>query len=259
MSTISRPALVPEVVFPDSDGRPMADNTLQYKWIVIIKENLEILYQDRDDVFIAGDLLWYPDADNPKRCMAPDVLVAIGRPKGYRGSYRQWEEGGVAPQVVFEIHSPSNDPEEVMRKLGFYSRHGVEEYYYYDPETGKLTGFIRDERGLEDGIDMHGFTSPRLQIRFEPGDGPDAMEIFGPDGQRFLTTVELAQQRDEANRRAEAAEQKAEAERQKAEAERRKAEAAEQKAEAERRRAEAERQKAERLAAKLRELGIEPE
>jgi hypothetical protein len=32
------------LLFPDSDGKPMADNTEQYRWIVIIKENLEILF-----------------------------------------------------------------------------------------------------------------------------------------------------------------------------------------------------------------------
>ena len=35
-----------DVLYPDSDGKPMADNTEQYKWIVIIKENLEILFAD---------------------------------------------------------------------------------------------------------------------------------------------------------------------------------------------------------------------
>lgn len=35
-----------DVLYPDSDGKPMADNTEQYKWIFIIKENLEILFAD---------------------------------------------------------------------------------------------------------------------------------------------------------------------------------------------------------------------
>jgi Uma2 family endonuclease len=49
-----------EIVYPDSDGKPMADNTKQFRWIVVIKENLEWLFADHPDVFIAGDLLWYP-------------------------------------------------------------------------------------------------------------------------------------------------------------------------------------------------------
>jgi hypothetical protein len=50
----------PNDPYPESDGRPMAENTEQYDWLVKIKENLEILFADREDVFIAGDLLWYP-------------------------------------------------------------------------------------------------------------------------------------------------------------------------------------------------------
>lgn len=30
--------------WPDSDGKPMAENTEQYQWLVKIKENLEILF-----------------------------------------------------------------------------------------------------------------------------------------------------------------------------------------------------------------------
>jgi hypothetical protein len=29
-----------EVMYPESDGQPMADNTDQFQWIVKIKENL---------------------------------------------------------------------------------------------------------------------------------------------------------------------------------------------------------------------------
>ncbi len=34
------PAIDPDIEYPDSDGKPMADNTEQYEWIVKIKENL---------------------------------------------------------------------------------------------------------------------------------------------------------------------------------------------------------------------------
>jgi len=73
-----------EVIYPDSDGQPMADNTLQFQWIVTIKENLEVIYSESPNVFVAGDLLWYPVEGNNKIRQAPDALVAFGRPKGYR-------------------------------------------------------------------------------------------------------------------------------------------------------------------------------
>ena len=133
----------PEIIYPDSDGQPMADNTKQYQWIVKIKENLEILFASRDDVFIACDLLWYPIEGNPKIRQAPDVLVVFGRPKGDRGSYQQWKENNIPPQVVFEILSPGNRTSAMINKSLFYQRYGVEEYYIYDPDGLELSGFVR--------------------------------------------------------------------------------------------------------------------
>lgn len=64
-------------------------------------------------VFVAGDLLWYPVEGNPKITQAPDVMVIFGVPKGDQGAYKQWEENNIAPQVVFEILSPSNTQKEM--------------------------------------------------------------------------------------------------------------------------------------------------
>src|SRR4029079_4319944 len=111
--------------YPESDGRPMADNTVQFDWIVLLKENLDRLLED----FVAGDLLWYPVEGDPGLRAAPDVLVALGRPKGDRGSYKQWEEGGIAPQVVFEVLSPGNTAHDMRQKRLFYQEFEVAEYY----------------------------------------------------------------------------------------------------------------------------------
>ena len=71
-----------DVFYPEDDGKPMAENTKQYRWIVIIKENLEIVLANNLDAFIAGDLLWYPIEGDNVTCAAPDVMVILGRPKG---------------------------------------------------------------------------------------------------------------------------------------------------------------------------------
>lgn len=34
----------PEIDYPDCDGMPMADNTLQWEWIATIKGNLDLLF-----------------------------------------------------------------------------------------------------------------------------------------------------------------------------------------------------------------------
>ncbi len=214
-STPSRPR--PRIEYPDSDGKPMSDHDLQYKWIVVIKEGVEGQFTDDLNVYVAGNLLWYAVEGKPKIRGAPDVLVAFGRPKGLRGSYKQWEEDDIAPQVVFEVRSPGNRAGELNRKFEFYQRYGVEEYYLYNPFNGSLEGWRRQRGELKPIARMRGFVSHRLGIRFEPGKGPDNLTIIGRNGERFLTYQEVREQRD------------------------------------------AEHQRAERYAAKLRDLGIEPD
>jgi Uma2 family endonuclease len=224
MTTAIKHSERPAIEYPDSDGMPMADNTLQYEWIVTIKGGLDAIFVDDPNVFVAGDLLWYPVKGAPTIRRAPDAMVAFGRPKGYRGSYKQWEEENIAPQVVFEVLSPGNSPTEMDLKFQFYQQYGVLEYYVYDPDNGPLDGWLRAGDRLVAVPQMAGFVSPRLQIRFDPGEGPDNLKIFGPDGSRFLTFAEWVQ-----------------------------------KSKADQQRAIAANEHAERLAAKLRELGIEPE
>ena len=239
-----------KMIYPDSDGQPMADNTLQFRWIVLIKENLECLFAHDGNVFVAGDLLWYPVEGHPEIRVAPDVMVVFGRPKGERGSYRQWEEDNLPPQVVFEILSPGNRLMEMVKKLRFYEQYGVEEYYIYDPEQNKLDVFLRRDRQLQEIGETNGWESPRLGIRFELN--PDELALYYPNGERFKTTVELANELQTERQRAMQAMQRAEAERQRAIQEA-------QRAEAERQRAEQERQRAERLAEYLRSQGVNPE
>lgn len=249
MSALIQPSFIPSktVIYPESDGKPMAENTLQYQWIVTIKEGLDVLLPD---AFVAADLFWYPVEGNPKIVQAPDVLVALGRPKGHRGSYRQWEEGNLAPQVVFEILSPGNRHLEMVRKERFYERYGVEEYYVYDPETNELAGWVKKGAKLEAIEDIRGWISPPLGIRFEPT--PETLEIYRPDGRKFLTYAELDQQ-------AKQAELLAEQERQRAEQERQRAEQAEARTEQERQAKEEAQAQMERLKQKLQELGVNPD
>jgi Uma2 family endonuclease len=197
------PQTTPEIIYPDSDGEPMADNTEQFKWIVLIKENLEIWFAADLNVFVAGNLLWYPVKGNEKLRQAPDIMVVLGRPKGKRGSYQQWEEENVIPQVVFEILSPGNRSKKMFEKLLFYQRYGVQEYYIYDPERNELTGFVRTEDWLEPIEKMNDWISPLLQIRFELTE--NNLEIYRPDGRRFLSPVELEQRAEEEHQRAEEA------------------------------------------------------
>jgi hypothetical protein len=119
----------------------------------------------------------------------------------------------------------------MLRKKRIYARYGVEEYYEIDPEQERVTIWCRVKGSLRKlrSARVRGYQSRRLGIRFE-GWGTK-LTIIGPDGQRFLNLTE-AQALTQAEK---------------------------QRAETERQRAETEKQRADALAAKLRELGIDPE
>ncbi|OBU77866.1 hypothetical protein A9P98_00035 [Cylindrospermopsis raciborskii CS-505] len=217
-SNISQGVETPKIVYPESDNKPMADNTRQFTWIVKIKENLEILFKYNADVFVAGDLFWYPVEGSNKIKLAPDTMVVFGRPKGHRGSYRQWEENNIPPQVVFEILSPGNNNTEMDRKKLFYLEHGVEEYYVYDPDKISLEVSIRENNSFKEIENFTTWTSPRLKIRFDMSQ--DELVIYYPDGSKFLSPVELSNYAEQETQRAEREKLLKEQETQRAERER---------------------------------------
>lgn len=180
-----------EVIYPDSDGQPMANNTEQFRWILVIQQNLDWLFADNPDVFVAGDLFWYPIEGKNYIVNAPDVMVVFGRPKSKRGSYLQWQENNIAPQVVFEILSPSNSQTEMERKLIFYERHGVEEYYIYNPQNNQLRGWLKTEDGLDVISEIENWVSPRLGIKFDLSG--EELQIYRPDGNKFSSYLEICQ------------------------------------------------------------------
>jgi Uma2 family endonuclease len=238
---------IKRVIYPSSDGQPMAESTEHYQWIVTITGGLETLFKDDPNIFVAGDLLWYPVEGKPEICRAPDAMVVFGRPKGARGSYIQHQESGIAPQVVFEVLSKGNTILGMAQKLDFYQTYGVTEYYVYDHMANDLAGWIRNPESGSDRLEpitnIQNWQSPLLAIKFEITD--DSLNIFQPDDTKFLTYLEQAEQ--------------AQLERDRAELERKRAELERNRAETERFAKEQAINTMSKFAAKLREMGIDPE
>ncbi len=241
-TTMTVAELLTMIEYPDSDGEPIADNTEQFDWLTFIKFGLDEYFKPDPNVFVAGNLLWYPVEGNNKLRCAPDAMVAIGRPKGYRGSYMQWREADIAPQVVFEVMSPGNRAAEMERRIEFFRRYGVEECYLYDPDPSTLTVYRRvgdqfvSERNVVETV------SPRLGVRIAIEEGKLAM--YGADGVRFRSYFEQAEDRRDAEERAKIQEGLAKLAAQRAADANRRAEAAEA--------------RAARLLAKLQAAGIDP-
>jgi len=257
MSVVATPIRRSTIEYPDDDGEPMADNTWQFRWIVLLAVNAEAYFRNAPNVFVAGNHLIYPVEGRPDIRFAPDMYVAFGRPKMDRGSYKVWEEGGVFPQVVFEVWSPNNRFQQMEDKRSFYERYGAEEYYIVYPEFPcHMEGWMRSGGVLERIANMNGHLSPRLGFRFAVDGGEIA--IFGPDGRDLRPAVEIAAEREAAEQARVAAEQARVVAEQAREAADHARQAAERELTAERAGRVAEQERLARLAAKLRELGIDP-
>jgi Uma2 family endonuclease len=237
-----------EIYYPDTDGKPMADNDFQRKPLTYLIEALDYAFREQPNVYVSGDLLIYYEKDNPQASVAPDVFVIFNVPKQDRRIYQTWIEGKT-PDVVFEIASYSTYKKDETVKLTLYQQLGVQEYFQYDP-TGNylqpaLKGHFLDKNGhyqemmsrqLENNILV--ITSHRLlglELHLEKGE----LRIFNPQTQEYLYTYS----EEAAARRAAEKESKRE---------RKQKEWAQQEAKQQQ-------QRAEKLAEQLRALGINPD
>ena len=164
-----------DVLYPCSDGRPLADNAWQSRAILRATGDLEVAHPEALAVM---NILVYPEEGNPKNRVAPDVLVAFGVGTHSRSSYLAWEEGK-PPDWVLEVASPLTNDLDFKRRA--YAAMGVPEYWLFDPKgdvfpAGQprlqgLTladgGYVRLAPRLADGLAMIRSSVLGLDLRVE--------------------------------------------------------------------------------------------
>ena len=125
------------VIYPSSDGEPMAENDYQFEAITYAASALKIWFRDVSTVYVAGDMLiYYKRGDNRVR-VAPDVFVVPGAKGDHpRQSWIVWSENAV-PRFVLEVASKSTWTHDAGEKRRIYAEMGVWEYWRFDPENGK--------------------------------------------------------------------------------------------------------------------------
>jgi Uma2 family endonuclease len=186
------------------------ESTRRLRWIVTLQGGLDALFRTRRDVLIAGSVPWFLTPESTVTA-SPDVFVAFGVARGERTAYRQWDEHNIVPQVVFDVIAPGMSMVSATRRLKFYERAGVEEYYMYDPDAGEAIGWVHNGVAFDEVPAISGWVSPRLQIRFELENGELVLAM--PNGERFRSYVELAELAERDNERARQEHERAEQER----------------------------------------------
>ena len=234
------------VEYPESDGLPMSESDITRHYLIYCVEAMRIFFQSRSQVYVSGNMFIYYQEGDPSKNLSPDVFVVYGVPNYERRTYKIWEEGKT-PAFVLEITSKTTRRKDEVEKPLLYARLGVQEYFQYDPSADYLDPPLQGYR-LVDGNYLPLPATPLadrvlsihseilgLALHLEQGE----LRFYNPKtGEKLLSHAE-----------SEAARQTAEAARQTAEVARQMAEAAQQTAE----------DRAERLAARLRDLGIDPD
>ena len=140
----------PQIIeYPDSDGKPMAEGDIQRDYMIYAIEALRSYFQNRTDVYISGNLFIYYEQGNPQSVVAPDTFVIFGVENRERRSYKTWEEQNKTPDFALEITSISTRSNDQGAKKGIYAFLGVREYFQYDPTGDYLNPQIQGFRLVE--------------------------------------------------------------------------------------------------------------
>ena len=210
-------ATLDDIEYPDSDGQPMAEAETDFQRDVMtyVIEALKIHFQEREAVYVSGDLFIYYEEGNRSASVTPDVFVVFGVPSHRRRTYLLWQEGK-APDFVMEVTSESTREDDQGRKRNLYARLGVSEYWQYDP-TGDylappLQGFVLSDGRYDKALVLEqldagwSVDSPTLGLglRLEAG----VLRFYDPLTDNYLLTpLEENRARREAENRFREAEQ----------------------------------------------------
>ena len=197
----------PTVVYPESDGKPMAETEYHRDIMIDFIQMLKHYFRDVNDVHVSGNLLMYYEEGNPRKSVSPDVFVAFGVSKKRRRTYKIWEEGH-APDFVLEVASPSTYRHDLTRKKDLYaSVLSVREYYIYDPyhEVDPYFQGYRLVEGVYEEIIFVNERLPSLVLGLELGESDGVFGLYDPRRSVWLQPLEKqVEQEAEARQRAEA-------------------------------------------------------
>ena len=215
------------LLFPPSDllsDEPQLETYLHLQQMLLLLKCLDWWWRDRNDYFSAGNLTVYysPRQRRSEDFRGPDFFVVLETERQPRKSWVVWEEDGKYPNVIVEILSETTAAtDKGLKKQIYQDSFRTPDYFWFDPDSLEFAGFH-----LLDGQYQPIEPNPQSwlwsqQLELFLGIHNRQLRFFTLEGQLVPTPEEVAEQETQ--------------------------------------RAEQETQRAERLAAKLRELNIDPD
>ncbi|CAN5585434.1 Uma2 family endonuclease [soil metagenome] len=181
-----------EIYYPSTVENYMPESELHFWLISHLAQVLHLFFTSQKDVHVSGDLMFYYQKGNPRKFVAPDVMVLFGVDKQPRRIYKLWEEQ-VVPSLIIEIASGSTWREDLEKKYDLYESLGVKEYYIFDPEYKYLPSpFIafhsKNYQFVSIETEQNRVFSPVLNL--ELVNTGETLRLFNPEAGEFLMTME---------------------------------------------------------------------
>ncbi len=216
-----------DVIFPPRDlysDEPPLETYLHLQQMLLLIKCLEWWWRNRQDFFAAGNLTIYysPRQRKSEDFRGPDFFVVLGTERKPRKSWVVWEEDGKYPNVIVEILSKKTaDTDKGLKKQIYQDIFRTPDYFWFEPETLEFAGFH-----LVDGEYQPLQPNPQgwlwsQQLNLYLGVFEKKLRFFTPEGEQVPTPEEAAESEQKLRELAQ--------------------------------------QRVEQLAAKLRELGIDPD
>ncbi|BAY17090.1 hypothetical protein NIES21_29240 [Anabaenopsis circularis NIES-21] len=145
---LDAPQASPEdVIFPPGDlysDEPPLETELHLEQIMLLLKCLKWLWRDRNDFYAAGNLTIYYSWNKRKdeHFRGPDFFVVLDTERRTRKSWVVWEEEGKYPNVILEILSESTaKTDKDLKKKLYQNTFRTPDYFWFDPETQEFAGF----------------------------------------------------------------------------------------------------------------------
>lgn len=224
-----------EAQLPDAtqllSDEPEMESSLHYLQLLLLVTCLEWLWREQNDFFIGANLTIYYSRQQLRHrdFRGPDFFLVQPTPKRPRNSWVVWEEDGKYPNLIIELLSSSTaNIDRTLKKELYQNQFRTPEYFWFSPDTLEFKGFrLNGQQYQEITPNAQGWRwSEVLQLYL--GVGEAQLRYFTIEGTKVPTPEEAASQAIQQAQQTES-------------------------------RLKQEQARAERLAAQLRQLGIEPE
>ncbi|MCC5637863.1 Uma2 family endonuclease [Nostoc sp. CHAB 5844] len=216
-----------DVIFPPGDlcsDEPPLESDLHRLQMTLLIQCLESWWGNRNDFYVSGNITIYysPRQRKSEYFRGPDFFVVLGTEHQPRKSWVVWQEDGKYPNVIIELLSDSTAAtDRGLKKEIYQNTFRTPEYFWFDPNNLEFAGFIL-VGGKYQQLEPNAqgwLWSQQLELYL--GIYQDKLRFFTAEGELVPTPEEVAYQQTQ--------------------------------------RAEQEKQRGDRLAAKLQELGIDPD